>query len=41
VLAGDAGVVFKRFIVKAHLDYLGMAGKAPPPDVAAPTKTGA
>ncbi len=26
--AGDAGVVFKKFIVKAHLDYLGTGGKA-------------
>ncbi len=26
--AGDAGVAFKKFIVKAHLDYLGTGGKA-------------
>jgi len=30
VVAGDAGVVFKKFIVKAHLDYLGLGGKLPP-----------
>jgi type IV pilus assembly protein PilN len=41
VLAGDNGVVFKRFIVKAHLDYLGMGGKPPPPPDAAAAKTGA
>lgn len=27
---GDTNVVFKRFIIKAHLDYLGRNGKAPP-----------
>ena len=29
VAAGDTNVVFKKFIIKAHLDYLGRNGKAP------------
>jgi type IV pilus assembly protein PilN len=41
-LGGGTGIVFKRFIVKAHLDYLGAGGKTeavPPPHPAA-AKTG-
>ena len=41
VLAGDSGIMFKKFIIKAHLDYLGMGGKLPPgSEVAAAKKTG-
>jgi type IV pilus assembly protein PilN len=29
-LGGDSGIVFKKFIVKAQLDYLGRGGKAQP-----------
>jgi len=41
-LAGDIGVAFKKFIIKAHIDYLGKAGKAPPVAPASPpgAKTG-
>ena len=37
---GESGMIFKKFIIKAHLDYLGTGGKgqAPPPGTA---KTGA
>jgi hypothetical protein len=41
-LGGDSGMIFKKFIVKAQLDYLGRAGKAqatPAPGPAA-AKTG-
>ena len=41
--AVDAGVVFKKFIVKAHLDYLGAGGKTPAAQAEAPAgqpKTG-
>ena len=41
-IGGSSGMIFKRFIVKAHLDYLGMGGKAPSPeDKEAAPKTGA
>ena len=41
-LGGDVGIVFKKFIVKAHLDYLGTGGKAQAAAQAAPgpPKTG-
>jgi type IV pilus assembly protein PilN len=34
VLGGDSGMIFKKFIVKAQLDYLGKGGKAQPPPAA-------
>jgi len=42
-LGGNGGMIFKKFIVKAHLDYLGMGGKTEAaPNVGRPTgeKTG-
>jgi type IV pilus assembly protein PilN len=44
LLGGDTGVMFKKFIVKARLDYLGRAGKAQPAEATtapARAKTGA
>jgi len=38
--AGDTGVAFKKFIVKAHLDYLGTGGKAQAEAAPAAPKTG-
>jgi type IV pilus assembly protein PilN len=41
---GDAGMIFKKFIIKAHLDYLGTGGQTQvPPATGAPAgaKTGA
>jgi type IV pilus assembly protein PilN len=35
IAGGDTGMIFKKFIVKARLDYLGAGGKAP----AAPAET--
>jgi hypothetical protein len=43
-LAGGEGARFKKFIIKAHLDYLGVGGKSassPSPSPAAAQKTGA
>ena len=42
--AGGEGARFKKFIIKAHLDYLGVGGKSassPSPSPAAAQKTGA
>ena len=43
VLGGDTGMSFKRFIVKAKLDYLGKGGKSEPTPAANPAagKSGA
>ncbi len=35
-VGGESGVVFKKFIVKAHLDYLGTGGKSQAPTPSAP-----
>ena len=35
-LGGDTGMVFKKFIVKAQLDYLGAGGKAQPTPAPSP-----
>jgi len=41
LLGGDTGMIFKRFIVKAHLVYLGMGGKGQPtPPAGGGEKTG-
>jgi type IV pilus assembly protein PilN len=42
VLGGDTGMVFKKFIVKSQVDYLGKGGKgeAPPGSTPAAGKTG-
>jgi len=42
-VGGDSGMIFKKFIVKAQLDYLGRGGKAHATPTASPAagKTGA
>ena len=41
-VGGESGIVFKKFIVKAHLDYMGTGGKsqAAPTPPAGPAKAG-